>query len=118
LSQFLKKELGLSSIAKKGIGIVKQRYSNIVLCSGEIEEFTCDWYKNDKFLLGLQEWNSGLDQDPWFKVTALLFKDACNDELVLLVRALVDFCHYKGIKMGKGRAKIEPTNITVDKDLY
>jgi len=54
-------------------------------------------------VVGTEEGYSGLDQDPWMKISTLLFNDASNEELLLLVKAVVRFCNKKKILIGKGR---------------
>ena len=111
--QFLKKELGLASIPKKEYGLNKRHYPCSALFSNDPSQ---TYYKNDKFLLGVE-----LSENEFMytlRLHTLLLNEASWEEIILLIRAIVDFCDKKGISMLKGRPKGESKNVTVSSQLY
>jgi len=45
-------------------------------------------------------------------------EEVTNEEVLFIVRAIVEFCNTKGINIHKGRPKCEASNITVSKEFY
>ena len=112
-SQFLKKELGLKGITNKEFILTKRHYSNVSLYS---EDPSQNYYRNDKFVIGLELQENELNSV--LRILSLLYKDASTHEALLLVRAIVTFCHKKGITISKGRPKGESRVVTAPADVY
>ena len=74
------------------------------------------YYFNDKFSIGLELREKELDSV--LRILSLLCKDATSDEILLLVRAVVNFCHKKGWSIGKGRPKGEESTVNISTGLY
>lgn len=51
-------------------------------------------------------------------IITLLFKDASQEEIMLLIKAVVAFCLKKGINISKGRPKGEAKAITIPGEFY
>jgi len=52
------------------------------------------------------------------RLLSLLFAEASEEEIILLVKAVVMFCHKKSIEISRGRPKGESKDVTVPVELY